>query len=98
MAFTNFLPYTDYGYAQTLDNKNGGWQLNVGAGVADYRAVNKNMAIVLHQITPAQTFNTTQGGTITVNTIIEIFPYGLNQKSDKRVTDSTYTQLQTAGW
>lgn len=96
MAFASFFTATTYGVAQTLDNKNGGWQLNVGAGVPRYDAFGKSN-IVLHVVSPAQTFATTTNAQVTINSIIEILPTGSQPQSLKLCTDSTFAQLITNG-
>lgn len=95
-TFSSFFTASGYGYAKVLDNLNGGWNINVGKGIATYDAYPKN-GVLLHTVSPAQTFNTSQGNTITINSIIEILPQGLNQQSIKIATDATFAQLATNG-
>ncbi len=94
-TFANFFTATSYGYAQVQDNLQGGWLINVGKGLPNYDAYPKN-GIVLHTVSPAQTFNVS-GGTVTINSIIEILPTGTNQKSIKIATDATFATLATNG-
>lgn len=94
--FASFFTATTYGVASVLDNKNGGWQLNPGAGVPSYDAYPKSN-IVLHVVSPAQTFATTTNAQVTINSIIEILPTGSQAKSIKMATDSTFAQLVTNG-
>lgn len=96
MAFAQSLPFTNYGYAPTFDGKNGGWQIQ-GGGQPEYLAISKNVPYLIHLPAPT-TFQLTGVGTVTINSIIEIFPQGLNQKSIKYACDSTATQLQTNGF
>ena len=95
-TLTNFFTATTYGVASVIDNKNGGWQINPGAGVPSYDAYPK-YGIVLHVVSPAITLATTTNAQVTINSIIEILPSGTQGKSIKLACDSTFTQLNTNG-
>lgn len=96
MAFAQSLPFTNYGYASTLDNKNGGWQIKGGAQ-PEYLAISKYVPYNIHLCAPT-TFQLTGVGTVTINSIIEVFPLGLNQKSILYACDSNAAALQTNGF
>jgi|HubBroStandDraft_3_1064219.scaffolds.fasta_scaffold235701_3 hypothetical protein len=96
MAWAQSLPFTNYGYGETLDNKNGGWQIKP-AGAPEYLVISKNVPYNIHLCAPT-TFQMTGVGTVTINSIIEVFPQGLNQKSVKYACDSGIAALQTNGF
>lgn len=81
--------YTAYGEAQVFDKLNGGWQ-GFAYNSGTYRS-DASETTTFIGISPAITI-----GTFTINAIVEVLPFGLNQKSRKFFTDSTVATLNTA--
>lgn len=93
----NQFAATRYGEVTTFDGKNGGWQLQ-GNGYAG--PVYDSWPVVgtrVIGVSPAQTI-TTLFGTVTVNSIIEVFPMGLTVPgfTKKYICDATVATLATA--
>lgn len=95
MANNAFLG-TRYGEVSTYDAKNGGWQL-MGNGYSG--PVYDSWPVVgthIIGVSPAQTV-ITAFGSVTVNSIIEVFPMGLTVPgfTKKYISDATVSALNT---
>ena len=93
----NAFSFTAYAEVQTYDGKNGGWQIS-GNGYPNpvYRS-DPVVGTRVIGISPAQVVQTAFG-TVTANSIIEIFPTGLSTPgfTRKYLCDATEATLQTA--
>lgn len=82
MALTGRVIFSSYPYSGN------GHQLNK-------MGVSHNLPSALVKFYAAEA--NTKSGTVTINSIVELLPTGLNQKGQKYYTDSTVTQLSTNG-
>src|SRR6185503_896318 len=92
----NAFSFTAYGEATTYDAKNGGWQVGTqyqGASYLNFPVV----GIKVTAISPAMTLKI-GGSSVTINSIVEVFPTGLVTPgfTRKYLSDATIATLATA--
>lgn len=94
MANSSFS-YTPYAKAQTFDAKAGGYQI-YGNGYANPDFRNDAVAGTrIRAVSPAQILQTAFG-TVTINSVVEVLPTGLNQQSTLYLCSETFAALVTA--
>ena len=93
MANNHFLS-TVYGRVLTIDNKNGGPQINPDYGLAGLQKSFPSAGTVFTPVSPGVVMGVS-GGTVTINAIIEVLPTGTNHRFERWAVADTVATLNT---
>jgi hypothetical protein len=95
--FSSFFTATIYGQSAVYDGVNGGWSFPSLFRSPSYQAFPKS-GLKIYTVSPASV-QTNNGVSVTINSIIEIFPSGvLGALAPQRLaSDSTFAQLYAQG-